>query len=423
MNSVEEQFDNVTKLWRDSSYVDYERKLHDKMHIRMNLLEEQLDIKTTKMALKEKEKLKNGNYKMKRERRSLESLQGEEMSSSTTTEKVEKKRRRKKMRGLYRPSNNPCKSRSYDKGSNAACTCCHICRNSIAKKHREFMCCSSCHYVYCKSCFTAKLTEWAWDDVKDLTNWVCRVCLGTCRCQRCSVRGPPRWYGHRRSEYAPSPSSLNDDSSPPPSPQEVSTPVADSAPSDDDDDEEDEEDEHIKLLAPPQSAKVEEVSFGMGETTEPIFGDLTNDYYGSTHMTMEDITHNDSNIPPLFPEVLSVYANYPKGKENEKQEKNETTTNEEEELYFEEQFKSDSLRCSCCHTCRASLKTFPRPYKECSTCWCNYCKKCFGSKVKESWESAIRNSAWHCAVCWGVCNCQRCHTRKKLKWYGQLKGK
>jgi len=408
MSAIEESFDNVTKLWRET---DFERKLHDKMHIRMNLLEEQLDLKSTKLALKEKEKLKNGNYKVKRERRSLEALQTEEMDSSSS-EKVEKRSRRKKMKGLkglYRPVNNPYKAKSYEKGTSAACTCCHICRNSIAKKHREFMCCSSCHYVYCKSCFTAKLTEWAWDDVKDLTDWVCRVCLGTCRCQRCSVRGPPRWYGHKASMKNNRPTASI---SPPPSPQNVpGLEAPDSASEDEEDDEDDE-----SVVSPPHQVKPAELPLGL-ETTEPIFGELTNDYFGSNQLAMED-------IPPLFPEVLSICViNYPKGKEEEKQEKSETATNDDQGLYFVPQFELDSKRCSCCHSCRSSLKAFPRPYKECDTCWCNYCTKCFGTKVKESWEGVIRISRWVCPVCKGVCDCQRCKTRKKLKWYGQMKNK
>jgi len=305
------------------------------------------------------------------------------------------------------------------------------------------MCCSSCHYVYCKSCFIAKLTEWAWDDVKDLTNWVCRVCLGTCKCQRCSVRGPPRWYGHKggkgSSTGLPGSSSSSSSISPPeeddyspssPSLHEESTPANTTSPSEqeEEEDEEDEEDEdldeqdnnNVIVSAVPPNEVVpkqnEENMFTM-ENAEPMF-DLSTAFFGSNHMSMEDI------IPSLFPEDIPTESNgnYPKGKESEKQESNETSSSDHEELFFVPQFESDSQRCSCCHSCRASLKKFPRPYKECSSCWCNYCQKCFGTKIKEPWESVIKLAKWHCAVCKGVCNCQRCQTRKKLKWYGQCKG-
>jgi len=110
-------------------------------------------------------------------------------SEEMSLEKEEKKMLKQKLQNLR-------------KGSNETCTCCHICKNSIVKKRRQFVNCSSCNYVYCKSCFTTKLTEWSWENVKDVTNWICRVCLGTCKCQRCTIRGVPRWYGHMAIEKA-----------------------------------------------------------------------------------------------------------------------------------------------------------------------------------------------------------------------------
>jgi len=202
----------------------------------------------------------------------------EETPDNDGSQKLEKKRGRKKA-GLYRPSYNPVKN-SYEK--QPPCTCCHICRNSISKKNREFICCSECHYVYCKACILSK-TQFVWDDVKDDSNWVCRVCLGTCNCQRCQVRGPPRWYGHKaepKSQTESLPVSQSQSS------QQVSNPVQTSPPT---------EMPSVSNVTTTTLSKhlMDDNPFSLDAASEPIFGDLANHILSSS-MCIEDIRFSEA---------------------------------------------------------------------------------------------------------------------------------
>jgi len=147
-----------------------------------------------------------------------------------------------------------------------------------------------------------------WKDAKALEKWICDVCLGTCVCSRCTTRGPPRWFGHKK---------------------------------------------------------------------------------GSINKTPDDSEAVDSNgfNSDLFTSSRSAGP-------------------------------KPNLMNSCCHTCRNSVKSSGISFKKCATCSYVTCKNCFGNKVTQTWEEAEQTSTWSCAVCNGVCGCNRCRTRP-LSWYGQ----
>jgi len=206
----------------------------------------------------------------------LQQVKEEPSPMNEVSKKGEKKRGRKKA-GVYRPSYNPV-TNAYEK--QPPCTCCHICRNSISKKNRESVCCSECHYVYCKACLTSK-TQYNWEDVKDDASWVCRVCLGTCSCQRCQVRGPPRWYGHKAEKNVQT--KLEKESHKPVSQytQQVSNPVQTSPPTE-------MPTVSSMTVAPslPSDSHIDDNPFGYA--AEPIFGVL-NDILSTSSMCIEDI--------------------------------------------------------------------------------------------------------------------------------------
>eukprot|EP01111_Echinosteliopsis_oligospora_P010560 TRINITY_DN3318_c0_g1_i1.p1 TRINITY_DN3318_c0_g1~~TRINITY_DN3318_c0_g1_i1.p1 ORF type:complete len:154 (+),score=12.84 TRINITY_DN3318_c0_g1_i1:79-540(+) len=67
-------------------------------------------------------------------------------------------------------------------------------------------------------------------------------------------------------------------------------------------------------------------------------------------------------------------------------------------------------RCTCCHVCRASLKTVHRLSLECCQCNAVVCRQCFDSRLPNtSWDEASKKpEEWVCPVCDGTCPCDRC---------------
>lgn len=248
------------------------------------------------------------------------------------------------------------------------CSCCHICRSSLSRRPNEFKACSSCSYIFCRPCCTKKLGL-EWDTLKSNHSWMCEVCMGRCLCSRCITRGPPKWFGWKNPDW-------NDASTV-----------------------EDQRKLYINKVKQRQiqmGYDVVDLKFGQLPQKPPQLEDSEN-----------QSNENDNN--PIKEEGNQDTSTEPDGGGTANNNNNNGNA------------PAANGSCSCCHVCRRSMKSYPRPFKPCSTCAYIVCVNCFGTRVKESWEHVKGLAQWSCPVCNGVCSCSRCKTRGPPAWFGNKK--
>jgi len=250
------------------------------------------------------------------------------------------------------------------------CSCCHICRSSLSRRPNEFKACSSCSYIFCRPCCTKKLGL-EWDTLKSNHSWMCEVCMGRCLCSRCITRGPPKWFGWKNPDW-------ND-------PTTV--------------------EEQKKLYI----NKVKQRQIQMGyDVVDLKIGQLPQK--PPQLEDSENQTNENDNNGQVKEEGNQEASTEPDGGGTANNNNNNNSNG-----------PAANGSCSCCHVCRRSMKSYPRPFKPCSTCAYIVCVNCFGTRVKESWEHVKGLAQWSCPVCNGVCSCSRCKTRGPPAWFGNKK--